>query len=456
LTQVPNGKKENILTSWKEIAAYLDRDVRTCVRWEKRYGLPVHRLDRDSKGKVFAYKEQIDEWRAARSAQAAPAGSPVACELPVGKRFKLFPVLFALAGLAAAAYFLFIHKPAGHGVPADFHIAGSELVLSDAQGRELWRFDTKLPNLAAEDIYRQRSTKKRLGNEYIQVWPYILILDFDGDGRTEVLFSTQTNSEIGEGLLMCFDERGAERWRFPAGRALEFGGRPFHRDYRIFGFDVDDYDADQKPEVLVIAHHMPDWPCQVALLDQNGKLEGEYWNAGYIMDAAAGDVDGDGASELVLGGVNNEYRRGCVAVFKAGGLRGGSPQASASYRSADVGPGGQSAYILLPKTDVHRALKQEGDPANYIWVREADGLTAMTTDTQIYYELDATLACRNITLSNTFWNHHGDLLRQGKVGPIPDEEAYRKRLVSEFRYYRGGRWDVPPITDLARLPHLGR
>ena len=32
------------LESWKEIAAYLGRDVTTVHRWEKREGLPVRRL----------------------------------------------------------------------------------------------------------------------------------------------------------------------------------------------------------------------------------------------------------------------------------------------------------------------------------------------------------------------------------------------------------------------------
>jgi hypothetical protein len=450
LSTAPNGRKENILTSWKEIAAYLDRDVRTCVRWEKRYGLPVHRLERDSKAKVFAYKEQIDEWLAARSAQA---GNPAVCELPLRSRFKLFPILFALAGLAAAAYFLFFNpgRRQGTGVPADFHLSGSKLIIVDKAGRELWPYETGLPNLEPEEVYRPRSEKKQQGEDYISVWPYILIRDLDGDGRTEVLFSTQTTSEIGEGRLICLDQDGAVRWRFDMGRALEFGGRPFHGDYRIFGFDVDDYDGDGQPEVLVIAHHMPDWPCQILLLGTSGAVEGEYWNAGYIMDASAGDVDGDGRKELVLGGVNNEYRRGCVAVFKAGGLRGGSPQTAAGYRSPDIGAGGQSVYILFPKTSVHRAWRQEGDPVNYFWIRDADGLTAMTTDTQIYYDLGPKLACRNITISNTFWNLYGELLRQGKVSPIPDEEAYRKSLSPDFRFYREGRWDVLPPVDLARL-----
>ncbi len=33
---------EDRLDSWKEIAAYLNRDVTTVQRWEKREAMPVH------------------------------------------------------------------------------------------------------------------------------------------------------------------------------------------------------------------------------------------------------------------------------------------------------------------------------------------------------------------------------------------------------------------------------
>ncbi len=434
-----NGKKESILTSWKEIAAYLDRDVRTCVRWEQRYGLPIHRLERDSKAKVFAYKEQIDQWLAERSALTS---APAVCELPARRWFRPFPVLFALAGLAAAAYFLFIRPAggAGTGVPADFHIRGSVFVVADGRGHDLWRFDTRLPDLETEDVFRSHSANKMPGPDYVPVWPYLLIRDIDGDDRLEVLFSTQTHSEDGEGTLFCFDDRGTERWRFDAGRALEFGGRPYRREYRIFGFNVDDYDGDGAAEVLVVSHHKPDWPCQTVLLDASGRSEGEYWNAGYIMDASAGDVDGDGTKELVLSGVNNEYRRGCVAIFEAGGLRGGSPQLEPAFRSPDIGAGGQAAYLLFPNTAVHEASRREGDPVNHFWIHEGDGLTAMTTDTQVLYDLDRTLACRNVTLSNTFLNLYESFARKGMSLPVPDE-AYRKTLESSLLKFQDGSWN---------------
>ncbi len=48
----PSGKQ---LDSWKEIAVYLDRDVRTVIRWEKEEGLPVRRHLHDKQATVYAY-----------------------------------------------------------------------------------------------------------------------------------------------------------------------------------------------------------------------------------------------------------------------------------------------------------------------------------------------------------------------------------------------------------------
>lgn len=59
------------LDSWKEIAAYLNRGVRTVRRWEEVEGLPVHRQVHRTQGSVYAYKSEIEAWR--RSGARLPA-----------------------------------------------------------------------------------------------------------------------------------------------------------------------------------------------------------------------------------------------------------------------------------------------------------------------------------------------------------------------------------------------
>lgn len=50
------------LDSWKEIAAYLRRDVTTVQRWEKREGMPVHRHVHDKMGSVYGFRTELDAW----------------------------------------------------------------------------------------------------------------------------------------------------------------------------------------------------------------------------------------------------------------------------------------------------------------------------------------------------------------------------------------------------------
>lgn len=60
------GPDKDRLGSWKEIAVYLDREVRTVQRWEKREGLPVHGHFHMRGRTVYALKEEIDVWLTAR------------------------------------------------------------------------------------------------------------------------------------------------------------------------------------------------------------------------------------------------------------------------------------------------------------------------------------------------------------------------------------------------------
>ena len=72
-----NGK----LDSWKEIAAYLDRDVRTVIRWEKKRNLPVHRLPGGQA--VFAYKAELDNWlKQGTNGSSTPAATLEAIPVP--------------------------------------------------------------------------------------------------------------------------------------------------------------------------------------------------------------------------------------------------------------------------------------------------------------------------------------------------------------------------------------
>lgn len=58
----PASKHGQRLEGWKQIAAYLKRDVRTVQRWEKTEQFPVRRQMHRKLGSVLAFKDEVDRW----------------------------------------------------------------------------------------------------------------------------------------------------------------------------------------------------------------------------------------------------------------------------------------------------------------------------------------------------------------------------------------------------------
>ena len=80
----------HILNSWKEIANYLGRGVRTVQRWERDLGLPVHRPKGKDRSAVLAFPQELDNWlrqTPVRSTELLPAPQVVKPEI-VADQFK--------------------------------------------------------------------------------------------------------------------------------------------------------------------------------------------------------------------------------------------------------------------------------------------------------------------------------------------------------------------------------
>jgi hypothetical protein len=74
--RVSPERAEDLLDSWKEIAAHLKRDVSTVQRWEKHERLPIHRHVHDKLGSVYGFRSELDAWSKTRADVTVPADSP--------------------------------------------------------------------------------------------------------------------------------------------------------------------------------------------------------------------------------------------------------------------------------------------------------------------------------------------------------------------------------------------
>src|ERR1700675_2944495 len=96
------GPQGRCLESWKEIAAYLGRDVTTVRRWEKGEGLPDHRHVHHKLSAVYAYTTEVDAWRSKRApAQASNSADTGSFSEPV-QRGNYGRTAIALTAVALA------------------------------------------------------------------------------------------------------------------------------------------------------------------------------------------------------------------------------------------------------------------------------------------------------------------------------------------------------------------
>jgi TolB-like protein/tetratricopeptide (TPR) repeat protein len=77
-TGVADEGPSDRLDSWKDIAAYLKRDVSTVQRWEKRERMPVHRHLHDRQGTVYGFRSELDAWWRGRGLGLAREQAPAA------------------------------------------------------------------------------------------------------------------------------------------------------------------------------------------------------------------------------------------------------------------------------------------------------------------------------------------------------------------------------------------
>lgn len=92
-----NRQHSRRLDSWKEIAAYFGRDERTVRRWERTEGLPVRRHVHRARGSVYAFPDELDQWRARRGAPIAAPTTPPPRSLVARITIPLLVISAALA-----------------------------------------------------------------------------------------------------------------------------------------------------------------------------------------------------------------------------------------------------------------------------------------------------------------------------------------------------------------------
>lgn len=386
------------LSSWKEIAVYLGVSVRTAQTWERDRGLPIRRVP-GGRGRIRVAPADLEVWKNATPATTETLEPERQPARPARRRrwWVGVGVLAALAGAGAVLWWP--HA----GAPVKWRIDRDTFIVSDNQGRDLWR--KPFPSLVAAWHSGGRN-----------VW----IGDLDGDGRNEVLFAPWSGRpEAPVGPLFCYNDDGRERWRFTPGRTLRTIGQQFDPPYSVYGIGAGRLGRDGRMRVVVSSGHFLHYPAQVTLLNPGGQAVREYWHAGHLQHILITDLDGDRKNDLLLAGTNNPAKTATLLVLDPDQPSGALPEDDPTFRFQALPRTNPAARLLFPRSCLNTLLEPFAHAVG-LW-REPNDITldvqhnSNGTLADVYYHLNNDLTIKSMNIGSNFEATHHRLYTTGAL-----------------------------------------
>jgi hypothetical protein len=257
---------------------------------------------------------------------------------------RIIAIAAVCAALVIGAYFS-IRILAVHDEPKAGQLDGSTLVIMNAEGKELWR--KSFPEGFTTDWYFGKGIET-----------HIWFGDLEGKGQTSVLFLySPANPHSHSSMLICYSDRGQEKWRWTPGRELpELNGSP--ATFRTAALGVLKATDKRASRIVVASIHDTWWPSQIALLDATGKTTSEYWHSGALTYMILADLDGDGKEEIVATGVSEYDHQATLVVLDPDRVFGASTEVRPEFQIHGMGIAQERLRLLFPRSDLNRALFQ--------------------------------------------------------------------------------------------------
>ena len=396
------------LTSWKEIAAYLDRDVRTVMRWEKDRALPVHRGPGGKSGVVFADTAELDAWTRGvtpASESAVPGIAVADASAPDGAP----RITGARRSAAAAAALIVIVALGGWRLrgsrasepPDSAVLTDAAVIARNADGSEKWRHEFRGARLAPPGS-RADYPIEPLGADGILA------------ATSETLHHSTATVRSGE--VLWFDPAGRIKQSFSFEDKLQIGSRAYAAPWSISDYRVDGSGGARR--IAVTAHHYEWWPSIVTVLDGRWQRKGSFVHAGWVEHLRWLASD-----RLAMAGFSNMKNGGMVALLDANAIDGQAPSSGLSeFECAGCGADRPLRYVILPRSEVNRVSVAPFNRA--ILAGRGDTLLVRTVElpqtgtaaaANALYEFSPDLELLYASYTDRYWEVHEELERAGRI-----------------------------------------
>jgi hypothetical protein len=411
------------LSSWKEIASHLGVTERTAQKWEHERGLPVHRLPGE-KGRVLAWEDELDQWRA--SVLDKPSWW---VSLHFWRIFGAAAALALAAALLAASFYGW--RKTRHGPPARFFLDVRTLIVTDDNGREIWRKSFDEPFV--QGVTPGHMTAMRLAS----------FADLNGDGRAEFLFVYRPLSEATRGdTLFCFSDQGRTLWQYRTRRTVSTPKESFSPPYLGNVVLALPPSSGGARNVLYVSHHLSYFPSQAIVLSPRGEVRGEYWHSGHLLFAEASRLEGRAGPDILLAGISNSHKTSTLIALDPDNLQCASDETEhPDYQLDPPGRNCELARILFPRTCISQRFDPYSRPSGlHVFPDHIQFGTSERfgrADCNTLYLFDLGLSLQSAEVIDAFLSCHRELEAAGLLDhPFSESEARALGRIRVLRHWK--------------------
>lgn len=373
-----------------------------------------------------------------------------------------------LAGAGAATAFaalaaLFLLRPPGEGgrtaeAVSDFNpsavtMRGSTIIATN-------RYGQAVGEAPANDVLASTFV-----NDPEMFGRITRLVDVDGDGKKELLWADRHAGGVrSRQVVRCVSfHPDREAWSheittdpsFPVGSVWKAA------IYGVQAIEAGEFDGTGAPEAYVLlASNL--YAARVLKLDASRGVEtGAYHHPGAVFHLVPADVNGDGRTELLLGGTSNAFNDAVVAIVDPARMSGMALH-TGDYGIDGMDPAGEMAYLRIPRTIVGLAdrknarnrVKEVGFNVQNRTIRVSvvDDAEVSQPHPDFHIVLRPDLSVELIEPGDGYEVLAGEMYREGTIDRAADKRYLEEFARERILWWNGTGWQNRPTWNRNYVP----